>query len=102
MESLAWRKLISSSVLGGFQGPGEISWVDNWGEITGGSSPGEITGENHLDPFNSTSNDTVGYYLNSLTIIIVLGLLIEFRIQRAKNLFSTFRRGIVTVIRDYK
>jgi len=56
--SLAWRKLISSSVLGGSQGQREItggnireeiSEGDHRGKLPG-SSQGEITGGNYLDP----------------------------------------------------
>jgi len=50
--SLAWRNLISSFVLAGFQGQREITGVKLQeeklrgkllGEITGGKSPGEFT-----------------------------------------------------------
>ena len=48
--SLAWRKLISSSVLGGFQGPRG----DHRGEITGGEfTEGNHRGGNHRYPIKT-------------------------------------------------
>src|SRR6218665_3143420 len=52
--SLAWRNLISSSVLEGFRGQGEIT-EGNYR----GNHRGEITGGVHLDPFCSPFLPTI-------------------------------------------